>query len=51
LAGLACEEKGRMDLAQKAWRIVHSQMTALGRTEEAAEAAAKLEEVPDAVQE
>jgi tetratricopeptide (TPR) repeat protein len=51
LAGRACEEKGRMDLAQKAWRIVHSQMTALGRTEEAAEAAAKLKEAPDAVQE
>ena len=42
LSGLACEAKGRLDLAHKAWSLVHNQLTALGRTEEAAEAAEKL---------
>ncbi len=42
LSGLACDAKGRPDLGRSAWAIVHSQLTALGRTEEAAEAASKL---------
>ena len=47
LSGLACDAKGQTALGRKAWAIVHSQLTALGRTEEAAEAAAKLLEPVD----
>jgi len=39
MAALACEEAGKMDLARKAWSIAHRQLEALGRTEEAQEAA------------
>jgi tetratricopeptide (TPR) repeat protein len=38
-AALACEEAGKMDLARKAWSIAQRQLEALGRTEEAQEAA------------
>jgi tetratricopeptide (TPR) repeat protein len=47
-AALACEEAGKMDMARKAWSIAHRQLEALGRTEEAQEAAERSRVTPPA---
>ena len=41
-AAVACEAGGRADLAKMAWALAYDQFEALGRADDAAEAAARL---------